>query len=151
MNDCSNLRDRLEDVALGEPVPPELSRHLAECETCAAELARQRLLAKRIDDAVNAVVRADPPPQLPADVATRLRPARGPVSRDAFRQWSAALAVAAIFAGIVTAGFRAFERPPVAHADLSALSSWRSPTASLLEPLNIAPQPRPTPGATHES
>jgi anti-sigma factor RsiW len=151
MNGCSNLREQLEDFALGAEVTPELSDHLAQCDECATELKRQRALLKRIDGAVYAIVRAEPPAQLRIDVTEQLMAVRGPASRNPLRRWSAALAAAAIFALIVTVGFRAFERPPVAHSELSALSSWRSPTASLLEPVDIAPQSQPTPGATHES
>jgi len=151
MSPCSQLRDQLEDVALGGAATPELSRHLAECAACAAELERQRVLARRIDGAVYAVVRAEPPPQLPAGVAARLTAGRRPGARHARRPWYAALALAATCALIVSFGYRALERPPVAHSDLSALATWRSPTASLLEPLGALTQPHPTPGATHDS
>jgi hypothetical protein len=151
MSACSNLREQLEDLALGGSVTPALSDHLVECEACASELKRRRLLAQRMDAAVYSIVRAEPPPQLPADVAAQLTVTRGPASRNTLRQWSAALAVAAIFALMVTIGFRTFEPQPTVHSELSSLSSWRSPTDSLLEPLDITPQSQPTPGATHAS
>ncbi len=155
MSRCSKLRGDLEDVALGGAATPEFSRHLAECAACAAEVERQRALVRRLDDAVLAIVRAEPPPQLAAGVAARLTAARRLGRRSALRSWSAALAVAAVSALIVSFGFRALERPPVAPSELSALSAWRSPTASLLEPLAaLTPplaHPRRTPGATHDS
>ncbi len=151
MNACSNLREQLEDLALGGSVTPELSDHLARCEACATELKRQRSLVQRIDAAVYTIVRAEPPRLLPADVAARSTAGRRATPRNNLRQWTAGLAIAAIFALMVTIGFRTFERPPAVHADVSALSSWRSPTDSLLEPLDITPQSQPTPGATHES
>lgn len=155
MNRCARLRDDLEDVALGAAATPELSRHLAECSACAAELERQRALLQRIDAAVHAVVRAEPPAQLPAGVAARLTATRRPAIWNARRPWYAALAVATVAALLVSFGFRVLEPPPVSQTELSALTAWRSPTASLLAPIATVnlPQAHPnrTPGATHDS
>lgn len=151
MNPCLDLHEQLEEVALGAVPAPELSRHLAECPACAAEVERQRALLARIDAAVHAVVRAEPPPQLPAGVAARLTAAR----RPAVRPWYAALAAAALVALIASVGLHALVRPPVSSSELSALTAWRSPTDSLLAPLGAVPQPQAqphhTPGATHDS
>jgi anti-sigma factor RsiW len=152
VNDCSNLREQLEDYALGGAVTPELSRHLAECEPCVGEFERQQSLVRRIDAAVDTLVRAEQPLQRPIDIASTRRTAkRAPASPSALRRWPAALGVAAMFALIVSLGYRSFERAPTAHSELTALTSWRSPTDSLLELQTIAPHPQPTPGATHES
>ncbi len=152
MTDCAKLRDHLEDAALGEAETPALRGHLAECEACAAELERQRRLALRIDGAVRSVVRAEPPPQLPAAVAMRLTGAPRPHRpRNVLSRSSPLLALAAVLALIATIGFHAFERPGVAPSELSALMSWRSPTGSLLDLRAIPPPPSPKPGATHAS
>jgi anti-sigma factor RsiW len=155
MNPCTHFRGQLEDVALGGAATPEFSRHLAECAACAAELERQSALARRLDVAIRAVVRAEPPSQLSAGVAARLAAARRPGTRSPLRIWSAALAAVAACAVIAILGSHALERPPTAPSELSALSAWRSPTASLLEPLDALPQPHtlphPSPGATHDS
>jgi anti-sigma factor RsiW len=132
MNHCSEFREHLEDVALGVAPAPSLSRHLAECAACAAELERQRALVQRLDAAVNAIVRAQPPPQLHAGVAARITAA--PVSRRRAMGLRIAAFAAIAAALILGIGFRTLERPPAPPSELSALTAWHSPTASLLDP-----------------
>jgi anti-sigma factor RsiW len=153
MSRCATFRGQLEEIALGGEATPEVRRHLAECAACAAELDRQRALLRRLDGAIAAIVRAEPPPHLFAGVDARLTAAQPPAARNARRIWSAAVAAVAACALIVSLGFHALQRPPVADSELSALSAWRSPTASLLEPPGalMPPQPHPTSGATNAS
>ncbi len=151
---CAELREQLEDIALGATTTPELRSHLAECATCAAELERQRALVRRLDDAIHAVVRAEPPPNLLAGVAARLTYVRW-YPWSAVRPRMAVWAAAAACAVVLALGFRALERPPAPRSDVSALAAWRSPTISLLEPRGVSidsrPSPRRVPGGTRGS
>jgi anti-sigma factor RsiW len=133
MNHCPEFREHLEDAALGDAPAPEFTRHLAECPACTAELARQRALVQRIDAAVHAVVRAQPPSQLHAGVAARLTAAR-PSFWNAGRVRAAVLAAAVAAALTFGIGLRALDHPSAPAPDVTALTSWHSPTASLLDP-----------------
>lgn len=131
MSRCGELRDELADVALGGQAGDALSRHLAECPACAAELERQQALARRMDAAVRTLVQAQPPARMLEGVATRVRVAQ---RRPARRAWGAIAAGAAIAASVALIfGLRALQ-PQAPVAGVVALTHWRSPTASLLEP-----------------
>jgi anti-sigma-K factor RskA len=78
-------------------------RHLAECETCRAEVDELRETASRLADSTWSV----PPPRMRADVMgaiarTRQLPATAPVRREPpahWRRWTAAAAAAVVLAG----------------------------------------------------
>lgn len=147
MTRCAELREQLEDVALGGAATPEFGSHLAGCATCAAELERQRAMVYRLDDAIHAVVRAEPPPELIAGVNARLTLARW-YPWSTMRQRIAVGAAAAACAVILAFGFHALERPPPPRSELSALATWRSPTVTLLEPQSVSIESRPSPQRT---
>jgi len=155
VNRCLELREQLEDLALGGTATAELSGHLDDCPACAAELERQRALMRRLDDAIDAIVRVEPPPQLLAGVAARLRPARRASPSSAVRRRITAWALVAACALLLAIGLRTLERPHAPRSELSALTEWRSPTASLLQPprtpVDAYPAPRASPGGTHGS
>ena len=116
MRGCDDRHDALMDVALGLPATPELERHLLACESCRAALNDLRDTAHAVDCEV-ARLAAEPVPAF-------ARKPRGLVV------W----AVAAVACALVV--FVVWPRPqPV--PDVSALSSWQSPTAGLLPPLKI--------------
>jgi len=76
---------------------------------------------------------AQPPPQLHAGVAARLTVAR-PSFRRADRLRLAVLAAAVAAALTFGIGLRTLDHPSAPSPDLTALTSWQSPTASLLDP-----------------
>jgi anti-sigma factor RsiW len=156
MSDCAQFREQREDVALGAVPAPAFASHLAGCPACAQDVDRQRALARRLDTAIQALVRAEPPAELFTGVAARLEAARPPRGWNPRRLRPAAFAAVAVCALVAGLGWHALERPPVSSdPGLAALSAWRSPTASLLEPLEVPSQsqmlPHPTSGATHDS
>jgi anti-sigma factor RsiW len=165
MSHCESMNDALDDAALGDSVNESLRIHLAQCCACTAELERRRALARRIDEAVVALANAQPASALPQRIGAQIRSASQ--KRTPNRVWpriAIGAALAASIAGFVV-GLRAVP-PPAAHGhELSALSSWRSPTGALMEsrgsvlvaPLrdtwfNAGPatsHPQPTPGVSH--
>jgi anti-sigma factor RsiW len=131
MNDCSAFAAQIDDVALGDAPGSALAAHLVTCADCATELERKRALAQRIDRAVGAYVRAEPPP----DLAERIASGRsGPPPARAWRaRWigipaGIALAAALLLLFLSQAGLRSPQR----GADIAAIAAWRSPTVSLL-------------------
>ena len=153
MNRCVELHEQLEDLALEGTAPSELTAHLNECAACVAELERLRALAERLDGAVAAIVRVEPPAQL----AARLAPRSTGVARRRIAAW-ASLAACVV---VLVIGLRVLDRPAASRSELTrlteltALTEWRSPTASLLEPpavpLDVRPAPLLSPGGTHGS
>jgi anti-sigma factor RsiW len=139
MSRCDALRDELADAALGQPASEALRRHLEECEHCAPELQRQHALVQRMDAAVSGLVRAEPRAKLLESVQERTQRA-GPLAGEAgprtwSRQWVGIAAGAAIAASLAVAVGVHVLRPhatPVSSA--VAVTTWRSPTAALLEP-----------------
>jgi anti-sigma factor RsiW len=130
MNACHSVASALDDAALGAPASRALATHLVTCAACAAHLERRRALAQRIDRMVGDIVRAEPPAGFAERVAAR-RSAAQP------RRWSrvwliapAGLALAAALLIFVTTIGGVRGTPPV--ASVAAISTWRSPTASLL-------------------
>lgn len=129
---CAAMNDELIGVSLGEVASETLSIHLTECRACASKLERQRVLAQRMDGAVNALVRAEPPSRLLESISARFRSGQRP------RTWTGArpeVAVGAALAASVIGlmlGLRA-PQPPVTPAAPVALTAWRSPTDALLE------------------
>jgi RNA polymerase sigma-70 factor (ECF subfamily) len=84
----------------------------------------------------------------PGTVRSRLHVARKQLLR-------ALAAVTVAGALILAAGLRIVDRPQATHSELTALTEWRSPTASLLEPPKISLEARHAPllppGGTHGS
>jgi anti-sigma factor RsiW len=163
MNRCAAMSEELTEVALGRRASEALSSHLEECRACAAELERQRVLGQRMDAVVGALVRVEPPERLLEDITARARSAR-------VQPWSWPRAVIAVGAAIaasvaVVFGLRGLQPHTTPGPSVVALTAWRSPTASLLEPQGSVlqaplrdvwfdPGPRPShsepsPGETH--
>lgn len=116
--------------ALGEPAGAALEAHLAACPACSQAVAAWRGKAGQLDAALRELSAVEPPAYGPERVLARiqLQPARP------FRRLlaHATLAVLVLLACLLVA----LRRPVrVQQADLlpvSALSTWRSPTQSLL-------------------
>ena len=165
MNQCTAMSEELTDVALGRPASEGLTRHLEGCPSCAAELERQRALARRMDAEVNTLANSQPPSWLIADISARTRSA--PPPRPVSGAWPETAVAAALAASVIALviGLRAMQQPVPQGQDTAALSAWHSPTAALMQargsvlsaPLhdiwfNVEPRPsRPTltPGESH--
>ncbi|HMD02513.1 MAG TPA: hypothetical protein VKG44_06050 [Candidatus Baltobacteraceae bacterium] len=163
MNACATMRDDLSGVALGAPASAKVSAHLRECAACAADLERQQALALRLEGAVKALVRSDPPVWLAARIAAQARSAARP-SHGGRARAVIGTALAAAVAGLII-DFHADHAIPALAPEAAALIAWRSPTDSMLHlrgsvldaPLRDVwfdsirrPSPRePTSGDTH--
>jgi anti-sigma factor RsiW len=132
MSRCA-ARNELAEVALGAAPSEALSLHLSECRACAAELERQRALARRMEVAVNALARSQVPSRLFESITARAR------STQRSQPWSGAWRGAALGAALAASAIGlifALRAPqsPVKPDAASALAAWRSPTGALLEP-----------------
>jgi len=131
------MYDELADIAVGGTASQAASDHLRECAVCVAELERYRVLARRMDAAVNALVRSQPPSRLLQRVTARAGSAERPQpSRGA---WPGVAVGAALAASVIALmfGLRAPQPPMTPDADAGALAAWRSPTSALLKPHGI--------------
>jgi len=130
MTTCTAFASALDDVALGATPTKALARHMTTCAACATQLERRRALARRIDGAVGAYVRAEPPPALAERIASRATVPRARRWRPVWLGVPVGVALAAgvlVFVYALGAG-----RGAVHPTDVAALDAWRSPTASLL-------------------
>ncbi len=116
---CGELRPALLDCALGLAAAPPLAAHLAACAECRAELELLRQRAAAID--AELARGAAPPPALEERILERLAHRR---------RWPALAAAAALAAALLL--FAILTRP--APEPRLTLSSWQSPTRSLLTP-----------------
>jgi hypothetical protein len=124
MKGCSDWMDVVADCALGDAPGPVLAAHLAICPHCENALRESRTAAARIDEALARRAAVEPPVYGPERVMARVRP-----RADTRWRWAAvACAVAAMFAIVI------WMRHPKLEADVTALSTWRSPTQALLRP-----------------
>lgn len=151
MSGCPQQKDRLFDYVLGAlplPAVQELEQHLRDCPSCARALEEIRTSNERIGTVLPEMVRGvEPPAAFRAKVLADIETRRGPaLLRPA---WIGALAVLAI---LLLAGV--FLRPLARRwihprtLDVTALSRWRSPTASLLRsPSEELLRPKPQVGA----
>jgi len=126
--------DELADIAIGGTASQGASDHLSECAACAAELERYRALARRMDAAVNALVRSQPSSRLLQRVAAWAESTERP--QPPRRAWTGVAAGAALAASLIALmfGLRASRPPMTPGADSAALAAWRSPTSALLKP-----------------
>jgi predicted anti-sigma-YlaC factor YlaD len=124
MKECSNWADAIADCALGGACEPELAGHLAICPECRNALEGSRAMAERFDQALHRSVAVEPPVYGPDRVMARIR---GRTAVRTWWKWAAAIPLAMI--AIVM-----WVRRPAPQADLTALSTWRSPTEALLRP-----------------
>lgn len=132
---CRRWHDRLLDYtlsALDAPAVQEVEAHLNACSACAAAVVELRTRGEQLAAALPQLVAdAEPSPAFRARVLAAIEHEPGlPLSVPA---WAGALAAVVVLA---LAGF--VLRPPEepwadrTASDVTALSTWRSPTESLL-------------------
>lgn len=121
MTPCRAWNDELVECALGRPRTPELSAHLSRCPECSRTLEAWRARASEIDRVLTRLARPEPRPGGPERVLARI--ATTPPAPSYLRL------VAAAFALVIAACVIVFPARPVKAI---SLSTWRSPTQSLL-------------------
>jgi len=126
MKGCARWKEAIADCALGKTPEPDLAAHLAICPQCENALRESRATAARIDEALERGAAVEPPLYGPERVMARVH--RQEHVRARWR-WAIGSAMAAIAIVIVL-----WVRSPAPRADVSALSTWRSPTQALLRP-----------------
>ena len=132
MKSCSSWTDAIADCALGKAPEAELAAHLRTCPPCRNALRGSRAMAGRIDEALHRSAAVEPPMYGPERVMARMH---GETDTLALRpsswwRWTAAgTTVLAASLAIVM-----WLQRPAPVADVAALSTWRSPTQSLLRP-----------------
>jgi len=127
MTSCPEWADAVAECALGTEPGPALAEHLRVCPQCENALRESRAMAARIDEALDRRAAVEPPLYGPERVMARVI-----VRTDTRRWWKWAAvgsAVAAMLLAIVM-----WVRRPTREADVTALSTWRSPTQALLQP-----------------
>jgi hypothetical protein len=124
---CSSWMDAIADCALGKKPAPDLAAHIAICPQCENALREGRAMAARMDAALRRSAAAEPPLYGPERVLARIH---GQTDTRAKWRWAAVgSAMAALLIAIVM-----WVRRPAPVADVTALSTWRSPTQALLSP-----------------
>jgi hypothetical protein len=92
---CESYRQPLIDsLSAGEPLSPEIAKHLASCGPCTSTLAEERILLASIDRALHAAVNAEIPGSLVPGVREAILQKEFP-ARDI--HWRAILAFGSAF------------------------------------------------------
>jgi len=124
---CSKWLDAITDCALGKTPEPDLAAHLAICPGCRNLLRDSREMAARIDEALCRSAAVEPPIYGPERVMARIH-----TQTRAWWRWTVvASAVLAVSIAIVIA-MRVRSSAPA--PDVTAFSTWHSPTQALLRP-----------------
>lgn len=127
MTACSQWKEAIVDCALGSAPTAELAAHLAHCEICSAALASCREKSAELEAGMRSLTAVEPRPYGPERILARL------ASRSSRRYfWRWALVGFAALACLVAALQWPVQRERAAPVSIEALSSWRSPTESLL-------------------
>jgi hypothetical protein len=136
MNACPQWREELIDHALGQPPGAALQAHLATCAGCSEALVALRQKASQMDTGIQQLTAAEPRAQAPERVLAQIQQ-RSPGRLFDGKPFYGRIALAAL---VLTASLVVvLYRPPAPEkavpfpvVALSALSTWRSPTESLL-------------------
>jgi anti-sigma factor RsiW len=141
MNPCDpRWREELADHALGQPVSPALREHLAACSDCRATLQKWQQRMERIDDGVRQFAVSEPSPHADSRVIAALR--ERPQASSWLHSWGrrtallGALGAVAIFLAYAWTIHEQRSEAVKALAAANSISTWRSPTASLLHSPN---------------
>jgi anti-sigma factor RsiW len=127
MTGCPQWKEAIADCALGKTPEPDLAAHLAICPQCQDALRESRAMAARIDEALHRRAAAEPPLYGPERVLARIH---GRADTRAWWRWAAVgSAVLAVSIAIAM-----WVRRPAPEANVTALSTWSSPTQALLRP-----------------
>jgi anti-sigma factor RsiW len=124
---CFSWMDAIADCALGKTPEIELAAHLATCPQCENALRDSRATAARMDEALHRSAAAEPPLHGPERVLARIHE-----QTDTRAWWRWAAVMSAVLA--ISIAIAMWVRRPAPVADVSALSTWRSPTQALLGP-----------------
>ncbi len=127
MNACPQWREELIDHALGQSAGAALEAHLAACAGCSEALKAWRQKAAQMDAGVQQLTTAEPRAQAPERVLThiqQLSPGKPLYGR-------AALAALILTVALFVVLYRPAP-PKKVPFPVIALSTWRSPTESLL-------------------
>jgi len=117
--------EAIADCALGNAAGPALAAHLAVCPHCENALRESRAMAARIDEALDRRAAVEPPVYGPERVMARV------VGRAEPRRWWRWAAVGCV---VVLMAIVMWMRRPTLKTEVTALSTWRSPTQALLRP-----------------
>ncbi len=127
MKGCSMWTDSIAGFALGDLPEPDLAAHLAICPLCQKALQDSRAMAARIDESLRRSAAVEPPLYGPERVMARIH---GQTDTRGWWRWAmVGSALAAVLIAIVI-----WARRPPSEAEVTALSTWRSPTQALLRP-----------------
>ena len=127
MTACPQRREELIEHALGQPAGAALEAHLAICAGCSEALQAWRQKAAQMDASVQQLTAAEPRTQAPERVMAQIQqlsPGRPLYGRMA-------LAALTIAASLILVLYRPGP-PKKVPVTITALSTWRSPTESLL-------------------
>jgi hypothetical protein len=136
MKGCSSWTDAIAECALGKTPEPGLSAHLTICPQCQNALRDSRAMAARIDESLHRSAAVEPPLYGPERVMARIHSSPARLTRqwqtDTRAWWIWAAVGSAVLAVLIALVM--WVRPPAREADVTALSTWRSPTQALLRP-----------------
>jgi predicted anti-sigma-YlaC factor YlaD len=127
MNACQEWTEMLVDHALGRPADAALDAHLTACPNCSQALRAWRQKAAQMDAVVQQLAAAEPRAYAPERVLAQIK--RFPQRTPFYVRIAMATLVLAIC--LVAVLYRATKQKSVPFPAV-ALSTWRSPTESLL-------------------
>jgi hypothetical protein len=127
MKGCARWKEAIAACALGKTPEPDFAAHLTVCRQCENALQESRAMAARMDEALHRSAAVEPPLYGPERVMARIH---GQTETRAWWRWAAVAGVVlALSIAIVM-----WVRRPTSGDDVTALSTWRSPTQALLRP-----------------
>jgi anti-sigma factor RsiW len=127
MNACPKWREELIDYALGQPAGAALEEHLASCTGCSEALQAWRQKTAQVDASIQQLTAVEPRAHGPERVLAhiqQLSPGKPFFGR-------VALAALILTVSLVVVLYR-LTPPRKVSFPVVALSTWRSPTESLL-------------------
>jgi hypothetical protein len=141
MKACEQWREELTEHALGEPASAGLAEHLTKCEVCSAVLREWEARMGEVDAAVRRTVVEESPAGAVERVMAEVR-AQGHGGWSWRWKWQAVVVCGLIVAvGAFAYTWKERKKRAEAQRVLSAawaISEWKSPTESLLEPATSA-------------
>jgi hypothetical protein len=127
MNACPKWREELIDLALGQSPGRALEAHLADCAGCSQALEVWRQKAAQVDAGIQKLTAADPRAHGPERILAQIQE----FAPDKPFYGRVALAALILTVSLVVVLYRPAP-PKKVPFPVMALSTWRSPTESLL-------------------